>query len=376
VLGGRSRDGTSFACLPGLPLLDPASDVISEADSGRTPEQPLLVGPMSFSGQPLVLAFASACGPPSPAVLASLRAELRGLGAALLCFAPSCVIHLRPDDELELSDGVHFERTAFEALLPPLPRRRQRRPPALSLAILDARGRTSWHGQAERCDDPMSTVSRALAAAGRELTRGKCQATSVTRRELLSSLAAAFALALGDACQPKPAASVDTSTAPPKAEASGAHVLPVLLTINSQQHQLSLEPRTSLLDVLRERLGLTGTKKGCDHGQCGACTVLVDGQRVNSCLALAVMVRGEVTTIEGLAHGEDLHPMQAAFVEEDALQCGYCTPGQIMSAVGLLREGRAQTTDEIREQMSGNICRCGAYPNIVRAIVKARKGGA
>jgi xanthine dehydrogenase YagT iron-sulfur-binding subunit len=137
---------------------------------------------------------------------------------------------------------------------------------------------------------------------------------------------------------------------------------------------LSLEPRVTLLDALRERLGLTGTKKGCDQGQCGACTVLVNGRRINSCLTLAVMVAGEkIVTIEGLAEGEKLHPVQQAFITEDAFQCGYCTPGQIMSAVGLLREKRATSAAEIREQMSGNICRCGAYPNIVAAIQRAGK---
>jgi xanthine dehydrogenase YagT iron-sulfur-binding subunit len=141
------------------------------------------------------------------------------------------------------------------------------------------------------------------------------------------------------------------------------------LTINDEPRRLEIEPWTSLLDLLRDRLDLTGTKKGCDHGQCGACTVLVNGQRVLSCLTLAVMQDGaEVTTIEGLADGEELHALQQAFVEHDALQCGYCTPGQIMSAVGLLREGRARTSDEIRELMSGNLCRCGAYTNIVEAI--------
>jgi xanthine dehydrogenase YagT iron-sulfur-binding subunit len=144
------------------------------------------------------------------------------------------------------------------------------------------------------------------------------------------------------------------------------------LTVNGKRHDLSLDPRSSLLDVLRDHLDLTGTKKGCDHGQCGACTVLVDGRRINSCLTLAVMKDGaQVTTIEGLAADGDLHPLQQAFIDHDAFQCGYCTPGQICSAVGLLTEGRAKTADEIRELMSGNICRCGAYPNIVAAIQQA-----
>jgi xanthine dehydrogenase YagT iron-sulfur-binding subunit len=141
------------------------------------------------------------------------------------------------------------------------------------------------------------------------------------------------------------------------------------LIINGVATQLNVEPWVTLLDALRERLDLTGTKKGCDHGQCGACTVLLDGQRVLSCLTLAIMKDGmNVTTIEGLARGDKLHPLQQAFVEHDAFQCGYCTPGQICSAVGLLAEGRAHTADEIRELMSGNLCRCAAYPNILAAI--------
>jgi len=148
---------------------------------------------------------------------------------------------------------------------------------------------------------------------------------------------------------------------------------PVTLQINGKQHELKLEPRVTLLDALREQLGLTGTKKGCDHGQCGACTVLVDDRRIYSCLSLAVMHAGRrITTIEGLANGEQLHPVQAAFIARDGFQCGYCTSGQICSAVGLLKEGHAHSDAEVREQMSGNICRCGAYPNIVAAIQDAR----
>jgi xanthine dehydrogenase YagT iron-sulfur-binding subunit len=143
----------------------------------------------------------------------------------------------------------------------------------------------------------------------------------------------------------------------------------VALIVNGQQRQLKLAPWTTLLDALRDHLDLTGTKKGCDHGQCGACTVLVDGRRVNSCLTLAVMKDGaNVTTIEGLAREGVLHPLQQAFIDHDAFQCGYCTPGQICSAAGLIAEGKAKSVDDIRELMSGNICRCGAYPNIVAAI--------
>jgi len=143
----------------------------------------------------------------------------------------------------------------------------------------------------------------------------------------------------------------------------------VNLIINGKRQQLNLDTRVTLLDLLRENLHLTGTKKGCDHGQCGACTVLLDGQRINSCLHFAVMCEGsEVVTIEGLAKGDKLHPMQEAFVKHDAFQCGYCTPGQICSAVGLVKEGHAKTDAEIREAMSGNICRCGAYQNILSAI--------
>ena len=161
---------------------------------------------------------------------------------------------------------------------------------------------------------------------------------------------------------------------------AASDTVPIQLTINGETRHLGVAPWTSLLDLMREHLGLTGSKKGCDHGQCGACVMLVDGKRVNSCLVLAATVDGSnVTTIEGLARSAglpdgELHPMQRAFVEHDAYQCGYCTPGQIMSAVALVQEGRARTPDEIREGMSGNLCRCGAYPNIVAAIQQVLGG--
>lgn len=148
------------------------------------------------------------------------------------------------------------------------------------------------------------------------------------------------------------------------------------LEVNGETHNLSVEPRVTLLDLLREQLHLTGTKKGCDYGQCGACTVHVNGKRVLSCLSLAVMQNAKkVTTIEGLAKGDELHPMQEAFIKHDGFQCGYCTPGQIMSAIACVKEGHANSEEEIRQYMSGNICRCGAYPNIVDAIMEVKEKG-
>jgi xanthine dehydrogenase YagT iron-sulfur-binding subunit len=206
----------------------------------------------------------------------------------------------------------------------------------------------------------------------------------LSRRSFMqSAIAAASAIAAPLADAQTPARSISMST--PPAMPPFVPPQPVSLHINGKQYELSLESRTTLLDTLREVIGLTGTKKGCDRGQCGACTVLVDGRRINSCLTLAIMQEGkEITTVEGLARGDELHPLQAAFIEHDAFQCGYCTPGQLCSAAALLDEVRAGnpsavtpdvrdthvalSDDEIRERMSGNLCRCGAYPNIVAAI--------
>jgi xanthine dehydrogenase YagT iron-sulfur-binding subunit len=152
--------------------------------------------------------------------------------------------------------------------------------------------------------------------------------------------------------------------------------LPLSLEVNGVKHTLSIEPRVTLLDLVREQLALTGTKKGCDHGQCGACTVHVDGERVLSCLTLAVAQQDKkITTIEGIADGEKLHPLQEAFIKHDGFQCGYCTPGQVMSGIACIKEGHAGNDDDIREYMSGNICRCGAYHNIVKAIAEVNKEG-
>jgi xanthine dehydrogenase YagT iron-sulfur-binding subunit len=175
------------------------------------------------------------------------------------------------------------------------------------------------------------------------------------------------------AAAPFLAGSTGAEAAPASAKANGHKPVDVTLNVNGREYLLSFDVRTSLLDLLRERLGLTGAKKGCDHGQCGACTVLLDGRRELSCLTLAVAAQGRaITTIEGLATNGTLHPMQQAFIDHDAFQCGYCTPGQIMSAVACVNEEHANSDTDIREYMSGNLCRCAAYPNIVDAIKQAK----
>ena len=192
----------------------------------------------------------------------------------------------------------------------------------------------------------------------------------LSRRRFIGASAAAGGLAT--AAKVASAAAATSGTPPMRT----AEMVDLTLQVNGRRHALTVEPRTTLLDALREELRLTGTKKGCDRGSCGACTVHVDGRRVNSCLALAARCQDKaITTIEGLAENGELHPMQAAFLAHDGLQCGYCTPGQIMSAAALVEEGRAVSDAAIREWMSGNICRCGAYPHILAAIKDVVQGG-
>jgi xanthine dehydrogenase YagT iron-sulfur-binding subunit len=196
----------------------------------------------------------------------------------------------------------------------------------------------------------------------------------VTRRSFLSHLGAA-----GIAATTSPVLAATATQELPVVDAASetqasAGTVPITLRVNGKSHVLRLDPRTTLLDCLRENLNLPGTKKGCDHGQCGACTVHVNGQRVNSCLSFAVMHPGdEITTIEGIGQPDHLHPMQAAFVEHDGYQCGYCTSGQIMSAVALLGEPVGPSDDDVKQGMYGNICRCGAYPNIIAAVQAVRR---
>ncbi len=191
------------------------------------------------------------------------------------------------------------------------------------------------------------------------------------RRNFLKQSSALTALALA------PAAVINAAEKNMDEQAAGWFENQIVyLEVNGLPHRLNIEPRVTLLDLLRDQLHLTGSKKGCDFGQCGACTVWVDGQRVLSCLSLAVMQNNKkITTIEGLQKGEELHPMQEAFIKHDGFQCGYCTPGQIMSAIACIKEGHAGSAKDIREYMSGNICRCGAYPNIVDAIQDVAKNG-
>lgn len=284
---------------------------------------------------------------------AELRPELRGLGSALIVMGRSQLWLVEPDDAPELLTAR--DPAALDTLRIRLGGRER-----LSMFVFDG-GRISWSFRDE------TGALRLLDALGRAAThRAHSSTLHISRRELLvASLSAALTMAIFERQSLARSAPPRTTTVSPAQ---------VTLEVNGTSHTLELEPRVTLLDALRENLKLTGTKKGCDHGQCGACTVLVDGRRINACLTLAIMHEGaKVTTIEGLGTLNKLHPMQEAFLHHDAFQCGYCTPGQIVSAVALVAEGRARNAEQIREQMSGNLCRCGAYPNIVAAIAEVQK---
>ena len=319
-------------------------------------------GRPSLAGAPCVLAFCAAW--PERGGGEALRAELRGLGAALLVLTPKRSVLLGPDDEPR---ALPPEPELFAAHAVRAP---ERGGPPLTVVLLDDRARVRLRREADAALDVEATLLEALRQAGRAVRE---RPHGLGRRELLvSSLAGAIGVALLQAC----AGGQHMPDRAPLPTPEGPGLIDVTLDVNGRQTTLKLEPRVTLLDALRENLGLTGTKKGCDLGQCGACTVLIDGERKNSCLQLAAMAEGrKVATIEGLARGDDLHPVQQAFLEHDGYQCGYCTPGQILSAVALLREGTAKTDDEVRESMSGNLCRCGAYPNIVAAVAAVRDAG-
>jgi xanthine dehydrogenase YagT iron-sulfur-binding subunit len=321
---------------------------------------------------PHVLAFVrDGLGDERPIEPSAIRAELRGLGAELVVVSPAGVWRVRADDPVEPVAGAGDALAAEVAAASDC---YGVRPGDDAVFVIDGRGVVRFTHRVQRRGDVWTRLSEALVIAGRGVRARDAhdarQRVLFTRREwAVTCLVAGCATAFLAGCKEQ--------ERPPVRRSAGAEPPPdveVALRVNGKSHRLTLDPRTSLLDALRERIGLTGTKKGCDMGQCGACTVLVGGKRVASCLTLAVMAQGkDITTIEGLADGGALHAMQRAFVEHDGLQCGYCTPGQIMSAVGMLGEGRAHSDDEVREQMSGNICRCGAYPNIIAAIQAARR---
>jgi xanthine dehydrogenase YagT iron-sulfur-binding subunit len=304
-----------------------------------------------MSDYPRVLAFLHEWHPEraDAADIAVIRAELRGLGAELVVITPAGTWSFRPDDLVEPCEAhlVVDPEVEGEAVF-----------------VLDEKGRVRFEHRAPRLENGLAS---ALTAAGHAMYE---PGLLLTRREWnLTALVTGFAFVFLRGCKTRDPDPVPAPSAPVVDDVA------ITLDINGKVRELRVDPRASLLDTLRERLELTGTKKGCDMGQCGACTVLLDGERVLACLTLAVMAQGKkITTIEGLATGDELHPMQKAFIEHDGLQCGYCTPGQILSAVALVAEGNAKTDDEIRRGMCGNLCRCGAQPNIVAAIQSVRKG--
>jgi xanthine dehydrogenase YagT iron-sulfur-binding subunit len=331
--------------------------------TGVTGGQSVSVSLSALRGNPVLLAFSLAGWDPArPHLLASYNALLRSVPGG------GQVVSLARDDcwcDLETDDGKQLRF----ALLPDLDRRDDIAKSygvagQQALFLLDGDGIVRWRHLATSGAQP--DIDKLRAAVDDSVG-----ARQVTRRDFLITT---FALSLALAVAPRLGRAADLSPTTARG-GSGQAEQSISLDVNGQEVQVNVEPRVSLLDALRERMGLAGTKKGCDHGQCGACTVHVDGRRVNACLMLAVQAQGtKITTIEGLASGEALHPVQTAFIKHDAFQCGYCTSGQIMSAVACIKEGHANSREEIMEWMSGNICRCGAYPGICAAIEEARAG--
>lgn len=343
---------------------------VSALQPGDTvPNGPLPDGSTLFAqrGRPIVLAFAPSEWNPAQAHQSAIFARLSeefGSGAAFAEAAPQAWHALDYRGALAQQLGVAGQR---------------------ALLLLDEAGVLRWKTVVEPGQEiqsgqvlaalealrpaPAAAPNMAVVAAETEAPVG-----GMSRRTfVLATLAAAALLALPGVVAAAPE-NISVSPAPTDDRPA---MLSIDLNINGHTHHLTLDPRTALLDALRENLHLTGTKKGCDHGQCGACTVHLDGHSALSCLTLAVMAQGKaITTIEGLAKGDTLHPMQAAFIKHDAFQCGYCTPGQIMSATALLADPHTRhgSAVEIREAMSGNLCRCAAYPNIIAAIEEAQRG--
>jgi len=316
------------------------------------------------SRSPRVLAFARHWNLDNerPVDVCGIRAQLRGLGAELLVLSDFGVWSFRADDDVtRYTDRLAADLVTAAALYGVRDGRD-------AVFVIDGEGLVRF---AYRAPDRLGRSLLGILDRACTEVISKSPITFDRRQWVITTLVGSCAAAFLASCkaQDRPDAPAPETAPPPV-----SNDVDITLDINGKTHALRIDPRASLLDTLRERLGMTGSKKGCAHGQCGACTVHVDGRPVNACLTLAAVAQGtKITTIEGLANGDDLHPVQAAFVEHDALQCGYCTPGQIMSAVAVVADPRIKTDDDIREHMSGNLCRCGAYPNIVSAVRAARK---